>query len=250
MTDTNNSNLMYGSSNDTSAFIKLAESEIKNGNYERAIELLRYGIKRYPNYPSPYFLYGKVLLTLGKIKEAEDAFQTGFDLIGFDETEEYYKNLIPEIEEEIPTEENLKEEEEFIPRVEEDIKIVDSELEEVVHTANEHEPIDENTEEISNAPVKDEVDLDELADKLSNAKMDTPRDHEAPATPKKESQQEPTYSPGRGLVSETLARIYVSQGNYKEAIEIYETLIEIQPEREDYYEKKLDEIKMKRGNRS
>ena len=52
---------------------------------------------------------------------------------------------------------------------------------------------------------------------------------------------------GRSLVSETLARIYVSQENYKEAREIYETLIEIQPEREDYYKEKLAEINSKTG---
>jgi len=238
MTDTNNSNLMYGLNNNSSAFIKLAESEIHNGNYEKAMELLQYGIKRFPNYASPYFLYGKTLLTLGRIKEAEEAFQTGIDLIGFKDTAEYYLSLIPEIKEETPpeiVEEISPEENEAVPQVDEPEPVESS---------------DEGAEEPSvPQPEKQEVDIEDLANKLSKAKMYMPRDHDAPVQPKKESEPESSYSP-RGLVSETLARIYVSQENNKEAIEIYETLIEIQPERKDYYRKKLDEIAMRRGNKS
>lgn len=240
MTDTNNSNLIYGSNNDTSAFIKLAESEIKNGNYEKAMKLLQYGIKRFPNYPSPYFLYGKTLLTLGKIKEAEKAFQSGIDLIGFKDTAEYYASLIPEIKEEILPEIA----EEIIPGYEEVVPKVEEAEPDSIESGDEEEE-----EHVVPQPEKKDVDLEELADKLSSAKMDMPRDHDAPVQPKKESEPEPSNSP-RGLVSETLARIYVSQGNYKEAIEIYETLIEIQPERVDYYRKKLEEIEMRRGNKS
>lgn len=240
MTDTNNSNLTYGSDSGTLAFIKLAESEIKSGNYEKAMELLQYGIKRYPNYPSSYFLYGKTLLTLGKIKGAEEAFQTGIDLIGFKDTTEYYMSLIPEIKEETPPEitEEIVHEEEIKPQVNE---VIESDSVEEIRD-------EETAEPAAPQPEKQEVDIEDLANKLSKAKMDMPRDHDAPVHPKKESEHEPSYSP-RGLVSETLARIYVSQENYKEAIEIYETLIEIQPEREDYYREKLNEIEMKRGNK-
>ena len=240
MTDTNNSNLMYESDNNTSAFIKLAESEIKSGNYEKAMELLQYGIKRYPNYPSPYFLYGKTLLTLGKIKEAEEAFQTGIDLIGFKDTTEYYMSLIPEIKGETPPEitEEIVHEEKIEPQVNE---VIESDSVEEIRD-------EETAEPTAPQPEKQEVDIEDLANKLSKAKMDMPRDHDVLVQPKKESEPEPSYSP-RGLVSETLARIYVSQENYKEAIEIYETLIEIQPEREDYYREKLNEIEMKRGNK-
>jgi len=244
MTDTNNPNMMYGLDNDTPLFTKLAESEIKNGNYEKAIKLLQYGIRKYPNYPSPYFLYGKALLTLGKIREAEEAFQTGIDLIGFKDTTEFYTSLIPEIKEEIhheTIEENLpKEEEKVVPQKEEETESV---LVEEIH--------DDKTDEIvvASEPEEQDVDLEDLANKLSSAKMDMPRDREAKVQPEKESEPKTSSSP-RGLVSETLARIYVSQENYKEAIEIYETLIEIQPEREDYYRKKLEEIEMKRGNKS
>ncbi len=239
-TNANNSNLIYGSDDDTTILIRLADNEIKNGKYEKAIELLQYGINKYPNYPTSYFLYGKALLTLGKVKEAKEAFQVGIDLIGFKDTAEYYTSLIPEIQEITNSESvgEIKQKEEVVTRIDE----------------VESDTVKSNDNKISEEPVvppteKEDVNLEELANKLSNAKIDMPRDHDAPVQPQKETEPRPSYSP-RDLVSETLARIYVSQENYKEAIEIYETLIEIQPERKDYYLKKLEEIEVKRSHRS
>jgi len=45
------------------------------------------------------------------------------------------------------------------------------------------------------------------------------------------------------LVSETLAKIYVSQGELKEAIKIYEKLIERKPENREKYLQSIEELK-------
>ena len=45
------------------------------------------------------------------------------------------------------------------------------------------------------------------------------------------------------LVSETLAEIYISQGEYKEAINIFEKLIEKKPENKEKYLQSIEELK-------
>lgn len=84
----------------------------------------------------------------------------------------------------------------------------------------------------------DSNDLEELADRLKVAKIEV--NHDEPIVIPEEKTVE--FKPLKGLVSETLANIYFNQANYKEAKAIYETLVEIQPERKDYFEKRIAEV--------
>ncbi len=47
------------------------------------------------------------------------------------------------------------------------------------------------------------------------------------------------------IVSETLANIYITQGEFKEALTIYERLLTKNPQKKDYYLKKIEELKSK-----
>jgi len=87
--------------------------------------------------------------------------------------------------------------------------------------------------------------LEELADKLKVAKIevDYSKLNEAPNTIVENEESE--FKPLKGLVSETLASIYFDQANYKEAKAIYETLIDIQPERAEYFRTKISQIESK-----
>ncbi len=51
--------------------------------------------------------------------------------------------------------------------------------------------------------------------------------------------------PGTGdsIVSETLANIYITQGEFREALTIYERLITKNPQKKDYYLKKIEDLK-------
>ena len=49
--------------------------------------------------------------------------------------------------------------------------------------------------------------------------------------------------PDSNIITETMANIYLKQGNSKEAISVYEKLIEQQPEKTDYYKIRIEEIK-------
>lgn len=215
----------FDSSNDSLLFTRLAEYEINKGSIEKAIDIIESGIQSFPNYPSSYFLYGKALLTVGKIHEAKNAFQSGINLLGFQDTSDYYLNMIQE------TDDSIVHENTDFPTVNEEVSF------ENVDTPSEIEPKLANNKN----------DLVELADQLSSAKMDIPQVEDTSTELKKDAENDSPNSAGRSLVSETLARIYFSQENYNEAKEIYETLIEIQPEREDYYQRKLEEIELKIG---
>lgn len=58
-----------------------------------------------------------------------------------------------------------------------------------------------------------------------------------------------TAKPGSGdlIVSETLANIYINQGEYKEALTIFERLLAKNPQKKDYYLNKIEELKSELG---
>ncbi len=61
--------------------------------------------------------------------------------------------------------------------------------------------------------------------------------------PEKDEAEEP-----ENIVTETLAEVYESQGAYKEAIGVYEKLMELEPENSEKYEAKISELREKLGN--
>ena len=48
---------------------------------------------------------------------------------------------------------------------------------------------------------------------------------------------------GDSIVSETLANIYITQGEFREALSIYERLVTKNPQKKDYYLRKIEELK-------
>ena len=92
-------------------------------------------------------------------------------------------------------------------------------------------------EEVENLKKPFEDNLENLAETISKAKI-PPVDNAQPA-----KQNRFTSPSGTQFVSETLADIYLSQGNFKEALDIYEKLNEINPAKRDQYAEKIQEIK-------
>jgi len=62
-----------------------------------------------------------------------------------------------------------------------------------------------------------------------------------------EKETEKESSEKNGVTTETLAEIYAQQGAYPDAIKIYKKLKEKNPEKEEYYNKKITELKNKPG---
>ena len=106
---------------------------------------------------------------------------------------------------------------------------------------------DKVTGENENPPLKPEEDGDrnkkilqsELIDKfiLANPRIEPVRD---PSNISTEDISKPFIEKGGGLVTETLARIYIKQGYYSKAIDIYEQLSLKFPEKSSYFASQID----------
>ncbi|HET56039.1 MAG TPA: tetratricopeptide repeat protein [Ignavibacteria bacterium] len=82
-----------------------------------------------------------------------------------------------------------------------------------------------------------EDDLENIADVISKAKI-------PPVDENKSNQNNEDFSSmGKQFISETLANIYFSQGNYNEALEIYQKLLEISPNKVEHLKEKIEETK-------
>ena len=91
----------------------------------------------------------------------------------------------------------------------------------------------EETEAIENR-------LEQLAKTIASAKLPPPGDEK-----NIETRSLGQLSENNLIVSETLAKIYVSQGQYNEAIKVFKNLIKMKPGKTDYYSEKIEEIKLK-----
>ena len=197
--------LIYSYNKLTPLFVRKAGYEIENKNFEDAIEILTKGLKNFPNYAVPYLLLGKAYALKGDYSEAIENIKKGSDLIPSKKTYDFYLNEIENIKNKISLG--------FINK---------SPAEEVLNEKEESLPQDEK--------------LIELVREISPEQKSE--------RPPERAEQEKSF--GKNIiVSETLAKIYISQGEYNEAIEIYNLLKEKHPDKVEYYSKKIDELKSK-----
>jgi len=188
-------------------FARVALDEIRKFNYDSALTILQNGIELFENYPTPYFLLGKLYLEIGDKIEAEECFQKGNLLLGSSKTLEFYKGQ---------SFDNNSENENF-----------------------------ENTESSKIEELNLSDELENLANVLKTAKINVNIDEDFSFVEPNAKNEPDNFLPPKGLVSETLASIYYDQSNYREAKAIYETLIEIQPHRIEYFRSKIADINSK-----
>ena len=190
---------IYELNNKSPLFARIASDEIEKFNYDNAITILQDGIELFENYPTPYFLLGKVLLKIGNVEESGECFKKGNLLLNNYQTLKYYQN------------ENFEKSENKIEQP-------------IVEKSNATDELENLAEVLKTAKINVNIDED-----FSNEVPILPKEHDS-------------FLPPKGLVSETLASIYFDQSNYREAKAIYETLIEIQPEREEHFKSKIADI--------
>lgn len=82
--------LIYEFNKDSPLFAYVAQKELESGNLERAFEIITDGIKKYPEYPTAYFIYSDILYAQGKISEAKEIISKGADLLNSKDTFEFY----------------------------------------------------------------------------------------------------------------------------------------------------------------
>jgi len=203
--------LIYEFNNKSPLFARVADKCIKNNEVDLAISILENGIKLFPDYPTGYFILGIALANNGKINEARDLILAGDRLLKNDSAKEFYLKKIDDIAEN---------ESKISPTKHSDFLDQESDV----------------SDEIQNNT--NEIDLDELAAKISNAKKIKVDNNKVID----ESAFNINYDSSI-IASETLAEIYIEQGSFTEAIETYSKLIETRPEKKEIYEMKISEIK-------
>lgn len=262
--------LVYEYNHASPLFVRAAEIEIKKDNLQKAVDIIDDGLKIFPSYPTAYILLGRALMYMGSYDKAEEAFARGAALLGSRTTFNYYitelENLrkkdinltrkSPFISEELEKLLKQNEDEELsaadsIDITEEvfpndfiaDEPTVEPHTEDITPEISMTEET-ENTAEQETAPEKESDDLlDErladLAREISFAKI-------KPEPPAEESDTEEAAAGKQEddmqIVSETLAKIYISQGKFKEALDVYKKLLLKSPDKKDYYQARVIEI--------
>jgi tetratricopeptide (TPR) repeat protein len=180
---------------DSPLFLRKAQLQIEEESFDDALATLNDGLKNYPDHPAAFFLLGKALALMEKYEQAIDAVKKGSKLINSRETYDYYVERVWEARRRSP--EGRAEEEPEPPAFD--------------------DPEEEAVAEKPDAQEKTEPDFDERLADLARQIAD---DDQAGARPK--SERETTDDVG--IASETLAKIYVKQGELAEAIKVYEKL--------------------------
>ena len=199
--------LIYEYDNRSPLFVRKAKKEIDSHNLDTAVEILTIGIHRFPDYATAYFLLGKALALQGKYPEALKVYKQGSAIIDNDASFAFYEKEVEELKK-MRSPFNIKKRTTFV---------------ENSFSSQESEPAEQYT---SRKQSIEDDSFSELAERLSNAKMRLPDTETEP-----EFKPRNTYEIEGGIVSETLAKIYASQGKIPEAIKIYEILMKRNPER-------------------
>lgn len=220
--------LIYEFNNSSPLFTRVASKYLESGEPDKALPILEDGIKNYRTYPTAIILYSLALAMVGKKDDALETLGKIRSLFDSDSTIEFYKSKIYSIKEAENPMEYV-----FSSSIFDKDTARPNTSTELTH---ERKNIDESN------TVSEDEDLEVLAEKLKNASLPMPSEEESLKPSKPKETNETNTFPGKSLVSETLAKIYFNQGNYNEALSIYETLLEIQPEKSDYFKAQIDKI--------
>ncbi len=208
--------LIYEYEPNSPLFAAVANYYLEEREVNKAYEILKHGLSLYPNYPTAHIVMGKVLAVNGDYEKAKEHFLKASKLINCKDTLAYYNNKAENI---MQNSKKIGEE-------------VDTFLDDqdVLSFSAEDDKID----------ISDNIDdnLEKIAKELQNAKIPKITDNEEEINIEFSNKE---------LISEKLAEIYYAQGNFKEAADMYEKLILVNPEKEMMFRAKILEIKEKMG---
>lgn len=207
--------LIYEFNNSSPLFVRVAQTCLIRMEVDEAISILEKGLETYPNYPSAYIVYSKALAIKGDNTKAVEILTKGSELINSKSTLDYYLKEIEKISVEYSG---------YIGSVGEDFvpgKLTDEDIAKVEDTVDNFKF----------------TDLEKLTEKVSKAKM--PR---VSGMVEIDNESEFEFDENK-IISETLAGIYFAQGNYEEAIELYNELKIQNPGRAGLFDQRISEIK-------
>lgn len=204
--------LIYEYNKQTPLFVRMANIHLEKDNPQEALIILNAGLIHYPDHPVAIFLIAKAHTALGNYSQAIKFLKKGSELIHSPKTYEFYLREI----------EAIKKQKIFYD----------------VDKKSDGRPDKAEEKDLTSIFLTDTVkkiaeELKEAEEVLINS------EHENFTTPSMNLIDDSL------ILSETLAKIYVNQREYQEAIRIYEKLKIKIPEKSHYFDSKIDELKLK-----
>jgi len=198
-------------------FLRIADSYLQSNNPEIAISILEEGLKNFPDHPLAFLLMGKANAMQNEIEIAEYFFKKSSKLLNTNRTYIYYKKEY-NLPDKQPSPFDSSRGSVFINSSEDMFLNIDEEV------IDKSQPVEER--------------LEQIAQELMNKRLE--QNDNIPLSKEHQTQ----YSPDKSkLATETMANIYLSQGQKNEAIKIYESLIDRNPGKKEYYLEKIRNIK-------
>jgi len=200
----------------TSSFARLASYSLKEGQYQKSIDICLEGLKHFPDYATAHLILGKSYEALGRNIEAMLEYRRTLKAMPDNPT---LQGLLKRVEQ--------REQEAFRAFSEDRSR----KLKERKDTITFDKYVDEGTEQ-------KESTTEFLLRRLQDVKKSVPL-----ATPDRPSEDvtSPAASPSK-IVTATLAEIYATQGEYKEAIEAYRKLVSQRPIEAERYVKRIAQL--------
>jgi tetratricopeptide (TPR) repeat protein len=229
-TITGKANLIYEYNRNSPLFVKIADSNIDENNIDYAVEVLNIGLKTYPDHPVAHLLLGKAYSIMGKYNTAGEYFKKGSEIIQSSETYNFYMNELESIRKQRSLFEVTRGNTFFNPS-----KVTGEKTNEP-NLFNPGSKVQSEQELTSSIDEK----LAHLAEEISKAKLSAPLSGNAA-----NNDFLNILSKDNMIVSETLAKIYIAQNEYDEAIKVYEKLIKKEPAEYERYTDKIKEIRSK-----
>lgn len=211
--------LIYEYNNKSPLFARVADIEIEKNNIDDAIRILSEGLAYHPDFSVAYFLLGKAHTIKGNYGQALKFVKKGSELIHSPKTFDYYLREIDAIKKQ-------------------------RQLFNVSRWAdNANEKFSNTTTNAANQTEekKKSESIEETLNKLT-AEIDGASNQIKEAKKQITENRLKDYSKNDLIVSETLAKIYVTQGEFKEAISVYKKLKVKNPDKEAYFDSKISEL--------
>ena len=214
--------LIYEYNNKSPLFARVAENEIEKNNIDEAIKILNDGLQNYPDFSVAYFLLSKAHTIKGNYGQALRFVKKGSELIHSPKTFDYYLREIDAVK---------KQRQLF-------------NVSRWADTANERfsnfAPAQINNTENNKPALSIEETLNKLTAEIEGASQTIKEAKEKISDTRVKTNPNNDF-----IVSETLAKIYVTQGEFKEAISVYKKLKQKNPGKETYFNTKIEELKAK-----
>jgi tetratricopeptide (TPR) repeat protein len=224
----NKVSLIYEFNKKSPLFLRKADEEIRNNHIEKAVDILNAGLKIYPDYAAAHFLLGRSYSLLGQFNLALKFIKNGCALINSPKTYDYYLKEIDSARKQRSLFDSSTRNSFFSSEFDEAQESI---------SQNDQKPEKLNNNIGSKKDIDIEDRLEEVARNISSARL-----NESNSNTDYELSNADTLGEQDMFVSETLAKIYIAQGEFREAIDVYQKLIKKTPLKQDYYLQRISEL--------